>query len=436
MRVMVDDLPFTLRAYRRLTKVVAPLANRFIQQRLKRGKEDAIRATERKGISSIARPEGPLIWIHGASVGEILAVAALIERISAMSIPILLTSGTRTSAEIAVQRFPDVIHQFLPYDCPVFVNRFLDYWRPGISLFVESDLWPNLLLAGADRGMPMIIVNGRMSERSFRRWQWVPTTMNALLGRFEMCLAQSAGDAERFTALGSPHVFTTGNLKLDSPVPPVDEDRMDEMTAATDGRPIVVAASTHPGEEDILADAHTSLVQRFPDLLTVIVPRHPQRGAALANDIRARGFRTALRSAGELPSRETDIYIADTLGELGLFYRLSPVVFVGGSLVNHGGQNPIEAVQLGAAVVHGPHVFNFKDVYQALDDKAASVEVADGAALAAQFAEWLTNDDMRQRASNAGRIVVDDLSGALRRTLTALEPYLLQLRLERKASHA
>lgn len=433
---MADDLSLSLRVYRQLTRFATPFADILIGRRLKRGKEDAARSSERKGIAGAARPAGPLVWIHGASVGEVLAVASLIERISAMNIRIILTSGTRTSAEIAATRFPDVIHQYLPYDCPAFVDRFLDHWRPSLALFVESDLWPNLILAGAERGMPMIIVNGRMSERSFRRWQLAPATMNALLSRFEMCLAQSEGDSERFTALGSPHVFPTGNLKLDSPVPPVDEAKLEQMTDATDGRPIIVAASTHPGEESILADVHKKLMQRFPDLLTVIVPRHPERGASLAQEMRAQGIQVAVRSDGELPSGDTSIYLADTLGELGLFYRLSPVVFVGGSLVAHGGQNPIEAVQLGAAVVHGPHVFNFADVYRALDTKGGTVAVVDADALAAQLGVWLADDTARQRASNAGRIVVDHLSGASQRTLAALEPYLLQLRLERGAPHA
>lgn len=433
---MADSLPFLLRAYRRLTRFVTPLADGFIQRRLKRGKEDAARISERKGIASVARPDGPLIWIHGASVGEVLAVASLVERMRAMDIPVLLTSGTRTSAEIAVKRFPDVIHQYLPYDCPEFAGRFLEYWRPSISLFIESDLWPTLILAAAERGMPMILINGRMSERSFRRWQWAPATSRALLGRFEMCLAQSPGDGERFKALGCSHVFVTGNLKLDSPVPPVDDDRLDDMVTATGDRPVVIAASTHPGEENILAAVHATLAERFPEILTVIVPRHPERGAAIAQDLQARNLQVALRSDGALPVRETDIYIADTLGELGLFYRLSPVVFVGGSLVDHGGQNPIEAIQLGAAVVHGPHVFNFADVYRALDSKAAAVNVADGEALARQLGIWLADDELRQRASRAGRLVVDDLGGASRRSLAALEPYLLQLRLERGAPHA
>lgn len=433
---MADDLSLILRVYQRLTRLAAPFADTLIRRRLKQGKEDAARSAERKGITSVARPDGPLVWIHGASVGEVLAVASLIEQIAAMNIRILLTSGTRTSAEIAATRFPDVIHQYLPYDCPEFIDRFSDHWRPSVGLFVESDLWPNLIVAGAERGMPMIIVNGRMSEKSFGRWQLAPATMNALLSRFEMCLAQSEGDSQRFKALGSPHVFTTGNLKLDSPVPPVDDVKLEEMTDATDGRSIIVAASTHPGEESILAEVQTKLATTFPDLLMVIVPRHPERGTSLAQELRAQGINVALRSVGELPSSDTQLYIADTLGELGLFYRLSSVVFVGGSLVSHGGQNPIEAVQLGAAVVHGPHVFNFADVYAALDAKGGTVAVADADALATQLGVWLADDVARQKASDAGRIVVDGLSGASRRTLAALEPYLLQLRLERGGPHA
>ncbi|MDQ8726807.1 3-deoxy-D-manno-octulosonic acid transferase [Bradyrhizobium sp. LHD-71] len=434
---MASDLPLTLRMYRGLSTVAGPLAGALVRHRLKRGKEDEARVGERKGLTVAARPAGPLVWIHGASVGEVLAVAGLVERMRAMNICILLTSGTVTSAAIVAKRFPrDVIHQFVPYDSPRFVARFLDHWQPSFAMFVESDLWPNLILSSAARRIPMILVNGRMSPRSFRRWQSAPATMAALLGQFEMCLVQSPGDAERFSALGGPHVFNTGNLKFDVPAPPADPQKLALLRRVMQGRPILLASSTHAGEEEFVLDAHRRLVVHFPELLTIIVPRHPDRGPQVAQLTEAAGLRVAVRSRGELPSPDADIYLADTLGELGLFYRLSPIVFVGGSLVNHGGQNPIEPIKLGAAVLHGPHVANFADIYRALDEAGGARLAADREALVKQMGGWLDDGGARQRASVAGRAVVDRLGGALDKTMAALEPYLLQLRLESGSMHA
>ncbi len=434
---MANSLPMTLRVYRKLSFAMVPLAPALIKRRLKLGKEDPARVGERRGMSDDVRPHGPLVWIHGASVGEVLAAAALIEKLRALNLRILLTSGTVTSAAIVAKRFPpDVIHQYVPYDAPRYVARFLDHWRPSLALFIESDLWPNLILASAARRLPMVLINGRMSQRSFPRWRRVSNTISALLGRFDVCLAQSQLDADRFSALGSRNVVTTGNLKLDVPAPPADPAKLERLMSMTRGRPIVVAASTHPGEEEILVETHRTLAGFFPGLLTVIVPRHADRGEAIARSIEASGLHASLRSREELPTAATDIYLADTMGELGLFYRLAPIVFMGGSLVAHGGQNPIEAVKLGASIVHGPHVFNFTDVYEALD-AAGGARRADGQeALVKQLGQLLADPKARDASLAASERVVEQLGGALERTLTALEPYLLQLRLEMGAANA
>src|SRR5438552_8753862 len=279
---LANPLPMTLRVYRKLSSVMVPLAPALIKRRLKQGKEDPERVGERRGLSPDARPHGPLVWIHGASVGEVLASAALIERLRALNLRILLTSGTVTSASIVAKRFPpNVIHQYVPYDSPRFVTRFLDHWRPSLALFIDSDLWPNLILSSAARRLPMVLINGRMSHRSFPRWRRVAGTISALLGRFDVCLAQSHVDAERFAALGSRNVITTGNLKLDVPAPPADSAKLERLMAVTRGRPVIVAASTHPGEEDILLEAHRTLARYFPSLVSVVVPRHPDRGGAI-----------------------------------------------------------------------------------------------------------------------------------------------------------
>jgi 3-deoxy-D-manno-octulosonic-acid transferase len=388
-------------------------------------------------MSADVRPHGPLVWIHGASVGEVLAAAALIEKLRALDIRILLTSGTVTSAAIVAKRFPtDIIHQYVPYDSPRYVARFLDHWRPSLALFIESDLWPNLILSSAARRLPMVLINGRMSQRSFPRWSRMSGTISALLSKFEVCLAQSDLDAERFTALGSRNVVTTGNLKLDVPAPPADPARLERLMAVTRGRPVIVAASTHPGEEEILIEAHRTLAGFFPSLLSMIVPRHPDRGEAIARTVAASGLHAALRSREELPTAATDIYVADTMGELGLFYRLAPIVFMGGSLVPHGGQNPIEAIKLGASIVHGPHVFNFTDVYEALDRAGGARQADTQEALVKQLGQLLADPAVRDVSVAASARVVEQLGGALERTLTALEPYLLQLRLEMGAANA
>jgi 3-deoxy-D-manno-octulosonic-acid transferase len=434
---VADSLPMTLRVYRSLSSAMVPLAPAVIRQRLKLGKEDPERIAERRGLTRDARPQGPLVWIHGASVGEVLAAAALIERLRELNLRILVTSGTVTSAAIVARRFPpDVIHQYVPYDSPRFVARFLDHWRPSLALFIESDLWPNLILSSAARRLPMVLINGRMSQRSFPRWRRVASTISALLGTFDICLAQSPTDAERFAALGCHNVITTGNLKLDVPAPPADPAKLDRLISVTRGRPMILAASTHPGEEERLIEAHKTLAGYFPSLLTVIVPRHPNRGEAITRTIAAAGLRAAQRSREEMPTAVTDVYVADTLGELGLFYRLSPVVFMGGSLVEHGGQNPIEAVKLGASIVHGPHVFNFTDVYDALDRAGGARKAVTPEALANELGQLLDDPAARDSMVAASARVVSQLGGALERTLAALEPYLLQLRLEVGAANA
>src|SRR3982075_287574 len=257
---LANSLPMTLRVYRKLSFAMVQRARALSKRRLKQGKEDPARVGERRAMSADVRPAGPLVWIHGASVGEVLAAAALIEKLRALNLRILLTSGTVTSAAIVAKRFPaDVIHQYVPYDAPRYVARFLDHWRPSLALFIESDLWPNLILASAARRLPMVLINGRMSHRSFPRWRRVAGTISALLGRFDNCLAQSQADAERFTALGTRNVIATGNLKLDVPAPPADAAKLERLMSVTRGRPVIVAASTHPGEEKILLETHRAL---------------------------------------------------------------------------------------------------------------------------------------------------------------------------------
>lgn len=434
---MSERLPPGLAAYRLLAAAAEPAAALLLGYRLKRGKEIGERLDERRGVSTLARPAGPLIWLHGASVGELLGVLPLIERLSERGLTMLVTSGTVTSSGIATQRLPaGVIHQFVPLDVPRFVTRFLDRWRPQLALFVESDLWPNMLIETAARRIPIALINARLSERSFRRWQKLPGTIGDILRRFDLVLARTPVDAERLHALGAHRAMVSGNLKLDAPAPPADADKLAALQAAVGERPLIAAASTHPGEDEFVVAAHRELRDAHPGLLSVIAPRHPERGPQVEALARGAGFTTALRSRGELPNAETEIYIADTMGELGLLYRIAPLVFVGGSLIRHGGQNPIEPAKLGTAILHGPHVWNFAEIYAALDDAGGAVTVAQGERLGAAIGELLRDPERRARIGAAGHAIVEASGGALVRTLDALEPYLAPLQRQVEAAHA
>jgi 3-deoxy-D-manno-octulosonic-acid transferase len=437
MGPLAERVPLTLRGYTLLTAAATPFVPYLLKRRLARGKEHPQRMHERRGQPTAKRPAGTLVWVHGASVGELAAAIPLIGRLRADGVNILVTTGTVTSAAFAGDRLPrGAIHQFVPLDAPGFVTRFLDHWRPNLALLVESDLWPNMIMAARRREIPLIVVNGRMSARSFERWRYLPDTIEALLGRLDLCLVRTATDAERFAALGAPRITTTGNLKLDVPPLPVDEAKLKKLAAALAGRPVIAAASTHLGEESAVIDTQRRLKSTFRGLLTIVVPRHPERGASIASAIAGAGLTSALRSRGQLPHAGTDIYIADTLGELGLVYRVAPIVFMGGSLIPHGGQNPIEAIKLDASIVHGPHVFNFTDVYEALDGAGGAKRADTQEALVKHLGQLLADPAARDASVAAAERVVAQLGGALDRTLAALEPYLLQLRLEMGASNA
>jgi 3-deoxy-D-manno-octulosonic-acid transferase len=435
--IEAQPLPLSLHAYRALLTAAAPLAGVLLSHRLKRGKEDPNRLPERRGESTVVRPQGPLVWVHGASVGEIAAIIPLVERIVSKEFNVLVTSGTVGSAKLCEQRLPPgVIHQFVPWDSPRFIARFLNHWKPDLALFTESDLWPNMIVMSAERRVPLILVNGRLSERSFNRWRYAPATIAAMLRRFDLCLAQSPAYAARYRDLGAPRISTTGNLKLDVPEPPAERESLQALRSAIGERTTIAAASTHAGEETALVETHRRLRRTFPELLTLIAPRHPDRGRGIAEIATAAGLSATLRSEGRLPNGKDDIYIVDTLGELGLVYRLAPIVFVGGSLASHGGQNPVEPIKLGAAILHGPHVWNFAEIYSALDAAHGAEQVTDVGKLTVRVGAWLTDAAERTKVVSAARDTVAQLAGALDRTLAALDPYFMQIRMANRDSHA
>ncbi|HKA64473.1 MAG TPA: glycosyltransferase N-terminal domain-containing protein [Methyloceanibacter sp.] len=418
---------FAIRAYRALTRYAAPFAPLMLAWRTRIGKEEPARRPERYGKASVARPAGFLAWFHAASVGETNAVLPVIEAIAAehSEINLLLTTGTVTSAKLARARLPrGAVHQYVPLDNQDYVRRFLAHWRPNLAVFVESEIWPNLVLETSALNIPLVLVNGRMSFRSFRRWRGRPGLSLPLFSAFNLVLAQNERMAQRFTALGTPRAVPVGNLKADAPPPPVDLAGHKKLAAALAGRTAWLAASTHPGEDDIAAVAHLAMKKASPDLLTVIVPRHPERGPFIVRLLEGANLKVALRSEGKLPEAGTDIYIADTIGELGLFYNLVAVALIGGSLVPHGGQNPVEAIKLGTAVMTGPHWRNFADAYDELLRAGGAVQVSDAQSLATTALLLLENAQARARLMSRAEGVIARMGGALPRTISELEQFL------------
>ena len=420
--------PASLMAYRLATRLSAPLAGALLSWRLNRGKEDPLRLEERRGVSSRARPAGPLVWLHGASVGEALSLLPLVDKVTQAGLSAMVTTGTVTSAKLLENRLPaGAWHQYTPLDTPSYMRRFFEHWRPDLSLIAESEIWPNMIVEAKRQRVPIAMVNARMSRRSFERWGHARSFIGALLGRVDLCLAQSQADAERLGALGVQDARVIGNLKFDAPAPPADVNELAALTGLTSGRQIWIAASTHSGEERLAAEAHKRFAAVFPDALTLIAPRHPGRGKEIAQELRSMGLRCAQRSLGERPGREVDVYICDTMGELGLFYRLAGVVMLGKSMAGEGGQNPIEPAKLACAILHGPNVSNFKDVYALLDNAGGAMLTADGSELAdalkGLFADPARLRGMARSASQA----VEKEAGAVDRTLLALQPWLAPL---------
>jgi len=416
----------SLKAYRALTSLAAPFAPLILAWRTRRGKEEPDRRSERYGRASAPRPKGFLAWFHASSVGEANAALPVIETIAAErpEVRMLLTTATVTSAQLARSRLPkNVLHQYVPLDNKSYVQRFLHHWRPDLAVLVESEIWPNLVLETKGEGIPLLLINGRMSSSSFKRWRRRPGLSRPLFSAFDLVLAQNDSLAERFAQLGVVRTLDVGNLKADAPPPPADLPGKRRLAAAISGRIVWLAASTHPGEEELVAEAHKKMKQDQPTLLTIIVPRHPERGKPIAEALGA-NLRVALRSEGQLPEASTDIYVADTIGELGLFYALSPIAFVGGSLIERGGQNPVEPIKLGAAVLTGPNWQNFRDSYTELLKASGCKEVGNAASLADAALGLLKDEGARKEMTRRAEAAIAAMSGALPRTLAEIEPYL------------
>jgi len=411
--------------WRGLSRAARPVLYGLLLVRVRRGKEDPARLAERRGRPSLPRPEGALVWIHCASVGETNAVLPLIERLVGRGLPVLLTTTTVTASRVAAEKLPPgALHQFAALDVVTYLHRFLRHWRPSLALFVESELWPVALDELHRKAIPAIVVNGRMSKRSARGWSRFPLVHRAIFGRITEVLAQSADDADRFRALGVAKVRDVGNMKYDGAALSAEPGALDSLRAALGEGPRWLAASTHPGEEDLVAEAHARLEERWAGLVTLLVPRHPQRGPEIRARLAEAGHTVALRSSGEPIPSEGGIYIADTIGELGLFFRLAAVVFMGGSLVEKGGQNPIEPGRLGCGVLVGPHTDNFSAVYRTFLNAGGAVSVADVGTLVATVDRLLADPEETAAIAEAASQVALAHGGAVERTMLALKDHL------------
>lgn len=395
--------PVSARLYSAAATLARPGLRAALRLREWRGKEIGERLAERRGIERTPRPAGRLIWLHAASVGETVSVLPVLASAAAKApeLTMLLTTGTVTSARLLACRLPElglenrVLHRFVPLDVPAWAERFLEHWQPDAACLAESELWPNLLAACKRRCIPLMLMNGRLSPRSYGRWRRMPAFAQMLLQGFDRIEARSEDDAERLYSLGAREVALPGDLKFAAPPLPADDVELDRLRSGLNGRPVWLAASTHPGEDQIILDVHRSLTARHPGLLTVIVPRHPDRGRRIVE--LAGPQPVARRATPAEPPTLGGIYVADTLGELGLWYRLAGTAFIGGSLVPHGGQNPLEAGRLGCAIAAGPHMGNFAAAVTALERVGGICRIADAVGLAAWVSSMLS-DSVRRRA--------------------------------------
>ncbi|PZP86259.1 MAG: 3-deoxy-D-manno-octulosonic acid transferase [Azospirillum brasilense] len=400
--------------YSALGLLAPPLVRPWLNRRAKRGKEDAARMHERFGRSTTPRPAGKLVWLHAASVGETQSVLILVRRLleADAALHILITTGTVTSAAlVAQQNLPRTIHQFVPVDLPMPVKHFLNHWKPDLALWVESEFWPQLLVQAKARGTRLLLVNARMSEKSYQSWRAWPRSILQVLQCFDTIFAGTPEDAERLRALGATTVVEAGNLKYDAATLPVDA-ALTAMLRAQAPRPFWVAASTHANEEEMVAHAHQRISQRLPDLLTLLVPRHANRGQDIAQQLRSMGLEVAQRSAGEPITAQTHIYLADTMGELGSFYDAADVVFLGGSLVPHGGHNPLEPARQHCAILSGRHMHNFVSIATQMQAQRALYAVEDTDELATEVERMLRHPEQARAMGERAYLAVQEARGA------------------------
>ncbi len=384
--------------YSLLLTVCKPYLNRVIEKRLESGKEDPLRLGERKGMASVSRPNGDIIWIHTASVGEALSALPLIDFLleNYGTYNILITSGTITSANLLSERLPkNVIHQYVPIDHKPWVQHFINYWNPKLALFVESELWPNIINELSLNNIPIGLINARLSDNSFKKWKSYSLLTKSLFIKLSFVIAQSEEYSDKYAKLGVKNTYHSGNLKFLSPALPVDQEflqQLEKETQQTHPRSIWVACSTHENEEIMASKIHTSLAETHKNLLTIIVPRHPNRSQDIQDCLKSLGYNIACRSKNESIKEDTQIYLLDTLGEMGTVLQLSSIAYIGKSLLNHGGHNPLEPAKLGCAVIFGNHMENFEDIKKDMLANTSAIEVTSQEELTLIIDKLLTNE--------------------------------------------
>lgn len=421
--------------YKNTMKLTGPLIRKTLLGRARLGKEDISRLAERQGFASLPRPEGPLIWVHAASVGESQSLLKLLHLMADQmpSAHILVTSITVTAADFLTSRLPkQAFHQYLPVDHPVWVRRFIDHWHPDLVLWAESELWPNTLAALKKRHTPVALLNARLSEKSFKRWSKIKKTAEAMLSSFAIIMCQTEKDKDYFSSLGGRSLVVTDNIKYSAAPLPYDANELTRLQSAIASRPLWLFASTHDGEEEIALQVHQNLLAKFPDLLTIIAPRHPARRQEILEKIGNQGVQITSRTASHiLPSRETGIYLADTLGEMGLLLRVSPITCVGRSLSRDGGggHNPLEPALLKSAVIHGPHVQNLQDIYSAMTQSEACQLAHTSDELAQRVQNLLSHPDQLIKLQETGYNFAQSKNEILNHVLEELEPLFLSANL-------
>lgn len=420
------SLPPSLAAYRFAMQLAAPLAPMVLKRRAKTGKEDLSRLNERLGQPKAHRPEGPLVWLHGASVGESLVLATLVEELGGVrpDLNFLVTTGTKTSAELMQRRLPsNARHQYVPVDTQAAATGFLEHWKPDLAVFAESELWPNLIVETARRGVPMALVNARMNDRSLRNWRRRPDTARWLLACFDWIGAADQRTRDGLEDLTGSAVPLAGNLKLEALPAPPDPHELSRIKVALAGREVWLAASTHDGEDGIALAANAMLKSEHPNTLLILAPRHPERGDEIERLLKRHKHKWARRSKDEVPTSEDDVWLADTLGEMALWFAVSPAALIAGSLKpGIGGHNPIEATQAGCSVLSGRHVPSFQDVYDAYTEHDAIRWVEDAVDTSEAVADiWAHRGPKLEQARAA---VSAAAGGALARTVSALRALL------------
>jgi 3-deoxy-D-manno-octulosonic-acid transferase len=423
---VTETLPFSLTLYRTATQLLARFLPGVLSRRAAKGREDPTRIGERLGTAPIVRPTGTLVWIHGASVGEAIVGFALAQELgkAQSGLTFLFTSGTRTSADLMARKLsaPD-LHRYVPVDTPAATQAFVAGWKPDLAVFVEGEIWPNLLLATKQAGVPLALVNARMTARSVKGWRGRAKTAELLFSLFDVALPADTRTFEALSLFRNGPIGTVGNLKLAAPPPIVNVKEAKALSSKLGKRPIWLAASTHEGEESVLLAAHAALRLGAPDALLILAPRHPERAQAVEIECRKRGLVPVCRSMGQVPGPQIPVWLWDTLGELGLAMSLAPVTFVAGSLTpGIGGHNPVEPVQLGSTVVSASFVGNFLDLYQALEDQDGAIILDDHASdrIALTLAGLLGDPERRVKLSEAARSVIAQGSHAMADTVAVL----------------